>query len=264
MKQQSGFSVPTLALSIGTAAAAEFFAASSSLGSVRMWLGWNLLGALVLMVLIKLVCQSTPGRGSGLACAVLAVWLLAELAQTALQAQRVCRQEFSTMAWVGLLPLLLWAGWHWKPMIWNAPARVLWWFVVLGGVVFLLGMAGQLHWERLFTLETFQRPTTPVYAEYFALPFLCEKSQQNRAARLPLWSFAVQAVLTLSTALLFGTRAYPAKELLRAWSLGAFSRMDAFLMLVWLACAMLRVCVLCASIRLLCQQLPFRKRGVCQ
>lgn len=260
--RQTGFSAQALALSVGTAAAAEFFAAGA-IGSVRAWLGWNFLGALALVLLSRLVCQSVPGRGQAVACAALAVWLAAELLQTALQAQRVCRQEFSTMAWIGLLPLLLWAGWHWKPELWNAPARILWWFVGFGAAVFLLGMAGQLHWERLFGPEMFQRPTTPVYAEYFAVPFLCGQPQQKKAVRLPLLGFAVQAALTLEAALLFGTRTYPAKELLRVWSLGTFSRLDAFLMLIWLACAMLRVCMLSASIRLLCRRLPFGKRGVC-
>ena len=37
------------------------------------------------------------------------------------------------MAMIGLLPLLLWAGCRIPLSGWDAPARVLWWFVLLGG-----------------------------------------------------------------------------------------------------------------------------------
>ena len=43
-------------------------------------------------------------------------------------------------------------------------------------------------------------------------------------------------------------------ELLRAWSGGSFSRMDALLLLLWLLCAVYRAAMLCAAIRLLWQQ----------
>lgn len=54
--------------------------------------------------------------------------------------------------------------------------------------------------------------------------------------------------------LLFGSGAYPRLELLRAWSSGSFSRMDALLLLLWLLCAVYRTAMLCAAIRLLWQQ----------
>lgn len=71
---------------------------------------------------------------------------------------------------------------------------------------------------------------------------------------LPVWGFAVQAAALLGGALLFGSGAYPRLELLRAWSSGSFSRMDALLLLLWLLCAVYRTAMLCAAIRLLWQQ----------
>ena len=65
---------------------------------------------------------------------------------------------------------------------------------------------------------------------------------------------AVQAAALLGGALLFGGGAYPRLELLRAWSGGSFSRMDALLLLLWLLCAVYRAAMLCATIRLLWQQ----------
>ena len=70
-------------------------------------------------------------------------WFLAELFGTVVQAQNICQQEFRSMALIGLLPLLLWAGWCIPPSGWDAPARVLWWFVLLGGLVCLTGLPGR-------------------------------------------------------------------------------------------------------------------------
>ena len=160
------------------------------------------------------------------------------------------------MALLGFLPLLLWAGWAVPPASWNASARVLWWFVAVGGVVCLLGLAGQLHWYRLFTPA---QPTAanwgvPVYAEYFAGALLCSARSARRTVWLPVWGFAVQAAALLGSALLFGSSTYPRLELLRAWSGSSFSRMDALLLLLWLLCAVYRVAMLCAAICLLWQQ----------
>ena len=158
---------------------------------------------------------------------------LLELAHTIVQAQGLCAAEFSSMALLGFLPLLLWAGWGIRPASWNASARVLWWFVAVGGVVCLLGLAGQLHWYRLFTpaQPTGTNWSVPVYAEYFAGALLCSARSVRRTVWLPVWGFAVQAAALLGGALLFGSGAYPRLELLRAWSGGSFSRMDALLLL---------------------------------
>ena len=60
-------------------------------------------------------------------------------------------------------------------------------------------------------------------------------------------------------ALVFG-RTYPARELLRAWSTGTFSRLDAALLLIWLTCAIFRIGVLCTTIRMLGQEYAIQKR----
>ena len=181
--------------------------------------------------------------------------LFMELMHTLVQAQGLCTAEFSSMALLGFLPLLLWAGWAVPPASWNASARVLWWFAAVGGVVCLLGLAGQLHWYRLFTPA---QPTAanwdiPVYAEYFAGAF-CAVHGLPAARSGCRYGLAVQAAALLGSALLFGSETYPRLELLRAWSSGSFSRMDALLLLLWLLCAVYRAAMLCAAIRLLWQQ----------
>ena len=133
---------------------------------------------------------------------------------------------------------------------------MLWWFAAVGGVVCLLGLAGQLHWYRLFTpaQPTAANWDVPVYAEYFAGALLCSARSARRTVWLPVWGFAVQAAALLGSALLFGSSTYPRLELLRAWSSGSFSRMDALLLLLWLLCAVYRAAMLCAAIHLLWQQ----------
>lgn len=157
------------------------------------------------------------------------------------------------MALVGLLPLLLWAGWKLPPARWNSPARVLWWFVVLGFLVLFAGLAGQMQWYRLWDMEL-QAPAepwqVPLYGEYFLLPLLCPGAKLRRGVFLPFLGFGVQLALAVGMTLVFGG-GYPEQELLRAWSAGVFSRMDALLLWVWLTCAIFRMCFLCGCIRLL-------------
>jgi len=64
----------------------------------------------------------------------------------------------------------------------------------------------------------------------------------------------VQAAALLGSALLFGSGTYPRLELLRAWSGGSFSRMDALLLLIWLTCAIFRTGFLCAAVRTVWQR----------
>lgn len=188
--------------------------------------------------------------------AVLAALLVIELVQTAAVAQRVCREEFASMALIGLLPVLLWAGWKLPFSGWEAPARVLWWFVVLGGVVYLLGLWGQMRWERLVLLPDGAAGewTTPLYAEYLLLPVLGAEQKPCRTLLLPMGTYCIRVCAALSFALVFGAGSYPARELLRAWSVGAFSRMDAFLILIWFCGAMFRICFLAALLRQILQE----------
>ena len=253
-RQTERFTSAALTLSVVTAALADGIPQGVPVCRA-LWLG--AVGTVCLCILSAQAAATLQNKAPSLAVRLaLTAGLFMELMHTLAQAQGLCAAEFSSMALLGFLPLLLWAGWRIRPASWNASARVLWWFAVAGGVVCLLGLAGQLHWYRLFTpvQPTATGWSIPVYAEYFAGAILCNGRSVRRTIWLPVWSFAVQAVALLGAALLFGGNAYPRLELLRAWSGGSFSRMDALLLLFWLLCAVYRVAMLCAAIRLLWQQ----------
>ena len=175
-KTQDKFSLPAVTLSIFAAAAAERLPVCSS---PRALLWQEVLAAVLLMILSALTSrfwQSGPPKPAAWAAAFcLQVWLMAELAGTFWKALQVCREEFSSLALLGFLPLLLWAGRQMPARAWGAPAQVLWWFVAVGSAVCLLGLARQMHWAGLFAQAAPQSTafTVPVYAEYFAVPLLC-------------------------------------------------------------------------------------------
>ena len=255
MKQQTErFTPAALTLSVVTAALADGIPQSVPVRRA-LWLG--AVSTVCLCILSALAAAALLNKTPSFAVRLaLTAGLFMELVHTLAQAQGLCEAEFSSMALLGFLPLLLWAGWSIRPASWNASARVLWWFAAVGGVVCLLGLAGQLHWYRLFipAQPTGTNWNVPVYAEYFAGALLCGARSARRTALLPLWGFAVQAAALLGGALLFGSGVYPRLELLRAWSGSSFSRMDALLLLLWLLCAVCRAAMLCAAIRLLWQQ----------
>ena len=256
MKQQAEHFTPAaLTLSVVTAALADGIPQGVPVRRA-LWLG--AVSAVCLCILSALAAAALQGKTPSFAVRLaLTAGLFMELVHTLVQAQGLCTAEFSSMALLGFLPLLLWAGWCVRPASWNASVRVLWWFAAAGGAVCLLGLAGQLHWYRLFTPAQPIATTNcgmPVYAEYFAGALLCSARSARRMVWLPVWGFAVQASALLGGALLFGSGAYPRLELLRAWSGGSFSRMDALLLLLWLLCAVYRAAMLCAAIRLLWQQ----------
>ena len=255
MKQQTErFTPAALTLSVVSAALADGIPQGIPV-RLALWLG--AVGTVCLCLLSTLAAAALQNKAPSFAVRLaLTAALFMELVHTLAQAQGLCTAEFSSMALLGFLPLLLWAGWGVCPASWNASARVLWWFAAVGGVVCLLGLAGQLHWYRLFTPAQPTEATwgVPVYAEYFAGALLCNLQSVRRTVWLPLWGFAVQAAALLGGALLFGSGVYPRLELLRAWSGGSFSRMDALLLLLWLLCAVYRAAMLCAAIRLLWQQ----------
>lgn len=259
-KTQDKFSLPAVALSIFAAAAAERLPVCSS---PRALLWQEVLAAVLLMILSALASrfwQSGPPKPAAWAAAFcLQVWLAVELAGTFWKALQVCREEFSSLALLGFLPLLLWVGWQMPARAWGAPAQVLWWFVAVGSAVCLLGLARQMHWAGLFAQAAPQSTafTVPVYAEYFAVPLLCGR-EERRGVCLPILTALVQTAATLGMALVFG-RTYPARELLCAWSAGTFSRLDAAL-LVWLTCAIFRIGVLCTAVRMLGQEYAIQKR----
>lgn len=135
--------------------------------------------------------------------------------------------------------------------------------VVLGLVLCLPGLLGQMHWARLVAADA-ARPVRSVqalvYAEYFFGPPQCAGKTPKHLLGLPWLAFAVQAAAWLGMGLVFGAGDYPQRELLRAWSAGVFSRLDALLLLVWLACAFYRIGFLCTALRTcLCGTAPAGK-----
>ena len=74
-----------------------------------------------------------------------------------------------------------------------------------------------------------------------------EETAPRRVLFLPWLTFLAQVCLAAGICLVFGGTDYPEQELLRAWSVGIFSRMDALLLLIWLTCAVFRIGFLCAA-----------------
>lgn len=264
---EKGFSLSAVALSVLTAALAEGTQAGVSVRGMVVY-GAAQAALLTLLSAVLYACWQKAGHAAQQAWLFAAgIWLLAQLCGTALQAQTVCRQEFRSMALVGLLPLLLWAGWKIAPDGWNAPARVLWWFAVLGILMGLVGTAGQMRWAHLLTSDAMQLARCPhaaLYAEYLVWPVLCPAADPRRAVLLPWLAFLAQAGLAGGMCLVFGATAYPEQELLRAWSVGVFSRMDAMLLLLWLTCAVFRIGALCAAVRMLWRQAFQGGKGAAQ
>lgn len=94
--------------------------------------------------------------------------------------QQACWEQFASMAFIGLLPFFLWAGWSLGCELYDRMASVLGWLVVLGIVFCVLGLARQLQWQVLVTGETahsFVLPDTPFYPEYFSFPLLCRSKK---------------------------------------------------------------------------------------
>lgn len=273
MNENSGFSPSALCLGVVTAAVGECVLRTGTAASARAVLLWGFWQALALVLLCVLAAVALPDRGaaSRLASAVLAFWILWELAETLFQAQTLCRQQFASVAVFGLAPFLMWFGWKRAPEELNHAARILWWFALCGAVVCLLGLGGQMRWQRLFASESTALPPVKIYAEYLAFPLLCPRQTRvlRRAAWLPLGAFAVQAAFCTGMELLFGAMensGYAGFELLRALSVGAFSRLDAFLLLIWLVLALFRVCFLCAAVHRLWQSAAAVRRtgdGLC-
>ena len=168
------------------------------------------------------------------------------------------------MAFIGLLPFFLWAGWNLGCELYDRMASVLGWLVVLGIVFCVLGLAGQLQWQVLVTGETahsFVLPDATFYPEYFSFPLLCMSKNNAKISKKPIvWLPIIAAVISsgyaLGLALLFGApQAYPGYELLRAWSFGGISRFDAAFLLLWLAAAIFRFGFIVRAVRLLCERL---------
>ena len=87
-----------------------------------MALGIGLLSSCLMPAEGEEELRSETGIRSRLLCLLLSVWFGAELWETLWQAQQVCREQFSSMAVLGVLPLLLWAGWQLKPDVFSRSA----------------------------------------------------------------------------------------------------------------------------------------------
>ena len=74
-----------------------------------------------------------------------------------------------------------------------------------------------------------------------------EETEPRRVLFLPWLTFLAQVCLAGGICLVFGGTDYPEQELLRAWSVGIFSRMDALLLLIGRTCAVVRIGFLCAA-----------------
>ena len=239
MQQREGFSARTLALSTAAAELGRVILRAGQSGSVRAALLGNVLATAALVLLVVLVSWNAARlRRSGFVgnccCAAFLFWYLWELVRTAAMIQQVCWEQFSSMAFFGLLPLLLWAGWSLGCELYDRMAAVLGAFVVLGSLFCLLGLAGQLEWQNLVMGEagrSFALPDAFFYPEYFSFPLLCaDKNASKTSQKSALW-------------------------------LPVISRFDAAFLLLWLAAAVFRLCFLVRTARLLCERLAGRPSG---
>ena len=235
MQQKQTFSAQTLTLSVAAAELGRAIFGAGQTGSVRAVLLSNVLAAAAFVLLAALASVNAsrlnrPGFAGKCICAVFLLWYLFELVRTAAMLQQACWEQFASMAFIGLLPFFLWAGWSLGCELYDRMASVLGWLVVLGIVFCVLGLAGQLQWQVLVTGET---------AHSFVLP-----------------DAVISSGYALGLALLFGApQAYPGYELLRAWSFGGISRFDAAFLLLWLAAAIFRFGFIVRAVRLLCERL---------
>lgn len=231
--------------------------------SARTLLLQGLPMALALAVISRLLALAEVEQGtfsgntfcSKLFCLLATLWFVAELAETLGQIQTLCWEQFSSMALVGILPLLLWAGWTLEPGVFSRSAGILWWAVVLAAAICFFSLSGQLHWENLFSeLEMTGPMQLPIYAEFFVLPLFFETDGQKpqRHWVLPFTALLVQALFAFGREAVFGpAHGLQGLELLRAGSIRGIARFDAAFLLVWLAAALFRCGMLVCTLRVL-------------
>lgn len=263
MQKQEGFTVSAISLGLTASALYQCFVQSGTALSARAFLLLGLPGAAALVLISAAVAAWGQGsrlvKGDGPAARGVAafffLWFGAELLRTIGQAQGVCRQQFSSGALLGVLPLLLIFSWGLGQPACNRTARMLWRLMGIGLVIGLIGLGGQMHWQRLSQQPLQgQAPAVFLYPEYFALPLLTDFSRKKRAALLPGWVFGVQAAFAFGVELIFGAQRhadYTGFEALRVWGVGIFSRLDALLLLLWLAAVLYRICFLFVVLRML-------------
>lgn len=196
------------------------------------------------------------------------LWFIVELGNMIRDVQAVCWEQFSSMAVLGVLPLLLMAGWTLSPDVFSRTAKILWVLLVIGTVICVAGLHGQFRWENLLELESEplrldHSVSVPLYAEYFVSQLFRQKTTAMQSSHkidlLPLGMFVIEGGYRLGMELLFGSAEnYSGVELLRAWTLGIFSRLDSLFLLFWLAAALFRICFLTHVIRMMTE----RFRGI--
>lgn len=127
-----GFAPQTLFLGLAASSLASSFLKTEEL-SARSFLLWGLPAALGLCLLSALLAAEFQARelfsGKGvfsrLGCGVSGLWFAVELIRTVRTAQEVCWSQFSSMAALSVLPLLLWAGWALPEAVFDRSSRVL-------------------------------------------------------------------------------------------------------------------------------------------
>lgn len=270
---QSALHPRTLMLGVAASAWAENLLGAESCSPRQMfWLGLPCTLMLCLvsaLVGTELSDECRRGTLSKLGSCVLGVWFLAELVRTAFTAHTLCRAQFDSLAVLGLLPLLLLAGWALPTEVFDRSSVVLWGAAALAALLCICGLWGQLRWQNLYTpAPGSTAPLLPIYPEYFAFGLLCPPEEGRRGVWMPLGTLAIQVAHCLLLALLFGSAGeliQPGRELLGAVTLGGASSFDAVFLLVWLAAALFRVCVLAKVFCLLAGHLsarpPRRKEG---
>ena len=166
--ERSCFSEKTLTLSVLTAEFALCVLQTGAPVTARSFLLRGLPMALALVLITALTAGAEQRADSFLGtdlrsrivCGGLGLWFVWEAMETFRQAQELCWGNFSSMAMLGLLPLLLWAGWKLEPAVLVRCAPILCWAAALAGLLCLLGLNDQFHWEKLM-LPT--EPLTPTF-----------------------------------------------------------------------------------------------------
>lgn len=278
-EQDRGFSLSALRLGLVTASLAECFYSSAGVYGARriLLLGFlstaGLAAAAGLFAILAEKFDLFSGQGflPKLAGWGFFAWFALETGRTIAAAQIVCREHFGSNALIAVLPVLLLVSWQMNGSALDRSARAIWWLLAAGILACLAGLWDQMHWHRLFGAEdpslwTDGWPKILIYPEYFALPLLCQGKKVRRGALLPFWSYAVQAGYAFVLELVLGQAAgpdYSGLELLRAWALGYFSRLDALLLLLWLAAALWRICLLAFVLRTLWQRNSGMEKNAC-
>ena len=120
----------TLMLGVAASAWAENLLGAESCSPRQMfWLGLPCTLMLCLvsaLVGMELSDECRRGTLSKLGSCILGIWFLAELVRTAFTAHTLCRAQFDSLAVLGLLPLLLLAGWALPTEVFDRSSVVLW------------------------------------------------------------------------------------------------------------------------------------------